>query len=138
VGNLNASRAPWRAFWKRHALRPADRWLLPLVAAYQAELEADKGDMTAGERRLMEVAATARGVVALILKHAAERGFIQTTENGWALHEGVKELVRFLGLERGALTDLGLERRAKKVPGRWSLPGLPAGDVDAEPKENAA
>jgi hypothetical protein len=139
VGNLNASKAPWRSFWKRHALRPEDRWLLPLVESYMVELESDKGDATAGERRLMEVAATARGVVLLILRHAADKGFVQSTVGGgWALHEGVKELVRFMGLERGALTDLGLERRARKLPGKWSVPGLPApAVVDAESKEVA-
>ena len=74
LGNLNASRHPWRAFWRRRALRPEDRWILPILADYSGSLVADRGGpeaMTAGEAHMIELAQLARGCTMLILAQAA-------------------------------------------------------------------
>jgi hypothetical protein len=119
LGNLNATKHPWRTFWRRRALQPENRWLVPVLESYAEQLAADKGGndaITAGEKRVLEIAQVARGAAMLIMAEAGRSGFTQNTEKGWDLHPGVKELGRFLGLERQALGDLGLGRRAKDVP----------------------
>lgn len=119
LGNLNATKHPWRTFWRRRALQPENRWIVPVLESYAEQIAADKGGedaITAGEKRVLEIAQTARGAAMLIMAEAGRSGFTQTTEKGWDLHPGVKELSRFLGLERQALGDLGLGRRAKDVP----------------------
>lgn len=89
----------WRSFWKRHALRPADRWLAGLVSSYQQSLESDKPDHSEAAARLMEVAATSRGCWSLILAQAQQEGFVRKTSDGQSLDlsPGVKELAKFLG-----------------------------------------
>ena len=49
----------------------------------------------------------------LILAEAARTGFGREVDGTWDLTPGAKELARFLGVERQALKDLGLERRAR-------------------------
>lgn len=115
-GNLNASRNPWRAFWRRRALKPEHKWIVPVLESYGAELVADKGgqdSITAGERRMAEIAQTARGASMLILAEAARSGFTTKVDGTWDLAPGVKELAKFLNTERQALDSLGLERRVK-------------------------
>jgi hypothetical protein len=106
VRNLNsAGKAPWRVYWRRRALRPEDRWVLQLVQDYIPPLEADKGgpeEITAGERRLLELAAAAR--VCWLLAVAAP---IQGSR---------AEAARFMNVERQSLEAIGLERRAKSLP----------------------
>lgn len=101
-GNLNSAANPWAVYWKRRALKPADRWALALVADYVPQLLTDKGGEGAvsfAERKVMELAAVARVCWAL------------------AMAAGNLDVVsRFVGAERQALTDLGLQRRAKPVP----------------------
>lgn len=106
TGNLNASRHPWRAYWNRRALKPAERWVLALVADYVEELVADKGgetEVTAGERRVMETAAAARVCWLLALASPDVDG-------------SRKDAGRFMAVERQCLGDLGLERRQRPVP----------------------
>lgn len=115
-GNLNSSRYPWRTFWRRRALKAEHKWVIPVLEAYEDELVADKGgadSITAGERRMAEIARTARGCSMLILAEAAKRGFIQNVDGTWDLAPGAKELSKFLNAERQALDSLGLERRVK-------------------------
>jgi hypothetical protein len=92
---------------------------LPILETYSADLVADKGgpeNITAGERRLVEIAQTARGASLLILAEAARSGFVAPTNRSWDLAPGTKELAKFLTVERNAIVSLGAERRAKDVP----------------------
>ena len=112
-GNLNGSRNPHRAFWQRRALKPTDRWVAQEVLRYVGGLESDKPDMTETERRMADLAATAHGCKLLILAAARDSGFIRSFNGSWDLTPGVKELTRFLGVERSALQALGLDRRER-------------------------
>jgi hypothetical protein len=115
-GNLNGCKRPWRAFWRRRALRAEDRWILPVIDAYGPALASDKAnDMTEGERRMAEIAEMARGASMLILAECARSGFIRKVDGTWDLAPGARELAKFLQVERGALQALGLERRQKAV-----------------------
>ena len=38
-GNLNGTRYPWRCFWRRRAVKPADRWIVPVLEGYTAALD---------------------------------------------------------------------------------------------------
>lgn len=114
-GNLHHARHPWRSFWRRRALRPEDKWILPVLEGYGAGLVSDKPLMTETEKRMAEIAQVARGATMLILAEAARSGFIRQIDRSWDLASGVKELVKFLNAERQALGDLGLERRAKAL-----------------------
>ena len=114
--NLNATRHPWRTFWRRRALRAEDRWILPTLEAYSESLASDKPDLSETEKRMVEIAETARGASMLILAEAARRGFIRQVDGSWDLAPGAKELARFLSLERQALQTLGLERRPRDIP----------------------
>ncbi|MBX3305646.1 MAG: hypothetical protein KF751_06265 [Nitrospira sp.] len=113
VGNLNATKRPWRSFWKRRALRAEDRHLLPMIESYGAGLLSDKPDASEAERRCIELAQIARGASMLILAEAGRSGFITKADGTWDLAPGGKELARFLSIERQALMTLGLQRRAK-------------------------
>lgn len=115
-GNLNAARRPWRTFWRRRALKPEDRWILPVLEGYTAALESDKPDMTETERLMSQIAMTARGASMLILGEVARSGFISHKCGSWDVTPGAKELAKFLGAERGALQAIGLERRARPAP----------------------
>jgi len=131
-GNLNASKSPWRAFWRRRALKPEHKWITPVLEQYGAELTSDKGgtdSITAGERRMSEIAQMARGASMLILASASTKGFTIETDNGWDLAPGVKELAKFLNTERSAIAAMGLQRRAKT---------LTLDDVLNEPEEDEA
>lgn len=117
-GNLHATKRPWAVFWRRRALRREDRWILGILESYVGELVVDKGGakaMTAGERRMAEIAQTARGATLLILAEAARRGFVRQVDGSWDLAPGARELARFLGVEQRALVALGLERRRQPV-----------------------
>ena len=120
-GNLNgigAKSRPWRVFWRRRALAPTDRWIVPTILDYADGLVADKGGMdsvTAAEHRMIEIAQTARGAAMLILAEARRSGFIRKIDKTWDLAPGAKELVRFLSLERTALQGLGLDRAEPKA-----------------------
>ncbi len=111
--NVNATKRPWSVFWRRRALRAEDRWILPILETYAAGLGSDKPDLSEAERRMAEIAQTARGATMLILAEAARTGFVREVDGTWDLTPGAKELARFLGVERQALKDLGLERRAR-------------------------
>jgi hypothetical protein len=117
VGNLNASKYPWRAFWRRRAVKAEHRWLPPIVESYVDALISDKGgasEVTEGERRMIQVAATAHGCALLVLDHAARLGFVRVTDSGtWDLMPGTKELAKFLSVEQAALKGVDLRRRPK-------------------------
>jgi hypothetical protein len=128
-GNLNASRHPWRSFWRRRALRPEDRWILPLLETYAAGLIADRGgpdSMSSAELRLIEVAQLARGCTMLALAEAAQgEGIVgrrrSATNRKGAITQRVTDadlastVGRFLNVERQVLQALGLERRRPPV-----------------------
>ncbi len=113
--NVNATKRPWATFWRRRALHAGDKWILPILEGYSAGLTADRPDLTEGEKRMLEIAQTARGATMLILAEAARSGFVRKVNGSWDLAPGAKELARFLNTERQALRDLGLERRARDV-----------------------
>ena len=123
-GNLNGSTHPWRAFWKRRALRPEDRWVLSLVANYEGGLEKDRGrDLSFAEARVVEIAKTAKVCTLLALAAFAENGIMlesvvttnspergeTVTRKGDVLHPAFKELAKFMKVELDALRRLGLE-----------------------------
>ncbi len=115
-GNLNASKRPWDSFWRRRALKGEDRWILPILTEYSASLESDKPGMSAGEKRMAELAQLARGCTMLVLGAITKHGFTRHDEvKGFDLHPGAKDLPRFFSAEREALKSLGLERRSKGV-----------------------
>lgn len=113
-GNLDGTRHPWRVFWRRRALQDQYRYLMPLIERYGQDLVNDKGgdsNVSAAERRMIEIAQTARACSMLILAAGREKGLIRNL-NGtdWDLTQGFNELVRFLQTERQSLQALGLER----------------------------
>jgi hypothetical protein len=121
-GNLNGARHPWRTLWRRGAVKPELRWIVPLMHKYAAALEADKGgadNISAAEKSLIEVAAMARGCSSLILQCAGQYGVVAAEKSGgirtWTISPGLRELPKFLKAEASALLGLGLERRAKPV-----------------------
>ncbi len=114
-GNLNNCRRPWRAFWRRRALKMEDRWILPTLEGYAAGLASDKPGLSEAESRLIEVAQISRGASMLILAEAARSGFVRKVDGSWDLSPGAKELGKFLSVERASLQTLGLGRRAKPV-----------------------
>jgi hypothetical protein len=102
LGNLNAVRNPWAVYWKRRALRAEDRWVLRLVEDYVPQLVADRGgesECSYAQMKVIELAAVSRVCWAL----AMARGDLDA-------------VARFVGSERAALSDLGLERKAKPAP----------------------
>lgn len=99
-------------------VKDADKWIIPMLIDYSDELIADKGgsdNITAAERRMVEIAQTARGASMLILKESSERGLIVQTGAGWDLAPGAKELAKFLNVERQALQTVGMGRRVKEI-----------------------
>ena len=122
-GNLNGTRHPWRVFWRRRTLQDQYRYILPLIEKYSADLVADKGGdghITAAERRMIEIAQTARACSMLILAEGHKRGLIKQDGEDWDLQQGFKELNRYLQTERQALQGLGLGAR-KRVKGLADL-----------------
>ena len=114
-GNLNCSSHPWRTFWRRRALKPADKWILGMLEQYAGSLASDKPGATEAELRMIEIAQIARGASMLILAECARSGFTTQVDGTWDLSPGAKELARFLGVERASLQTLGLGRRAKPI-----------------------
>ncbi len=75
--NLNNSRHPWRAFWKRRALRPGDRWVMRLVESYEECIEEDRGrELSFAEARVVEIAKTAKVCQLLALAAFAKDGIM--------------------------------------------------------------
>ena len=111
-GHLHTTRYPWRTFWRRRALKPQHRWVLPVIENYASSLASEKGDLTQAEQRVIEVAQISRGCSMLILAECASQGLICKNKEGqWDLSPGAKELSRYLSTELKALGLLGLERR---------------------------
>lgn len=115
-GNINNCKHHHRTYLKRGVVSKKYEWILPFLKRYSEALLRDKPDATEAERRLVNVGETAYGVRLMILQEAKENGFIVKQGDTWDLSPGVKDLPRFLGIERQALHTLGLERRAKAVP----------------------
>lgn len=115
MGNLNASRHPWRAFWKRRALKPADRWIAVEAMRYLEGLLRDRPDPTEAERRAIELASEAKACRMLIWAALRTQGFTEPHKDGLRLVPAADALPKFIGAELGALKLLGLERRAKQV-----------------------
>ena len=123
-GNLNNSQHPWRAFWRRKALRPEDRWVMRLVENYERGIEEDRGrELSFAEARVVEIAKTAKVCTLLALAAFAENGIMlesvvttnspergeTVTRKGDVLHPGFQELAKFMRIELDALRRLGLE-----------------------------
>ena len=90
--------------------------------------------MTAGEKRMAELAQLARGCTMLILGAVTRHGFTRHDGiKGFDLHPGAKDLPRFFAAERNALKDLGLERRTAEAV---SLEQYLEGETIIEPEEN--
>ena len=89
------------------------------VEEYRAGLVQDKGgadNVSVGEMRMIELAATARACVMLIFGYTSKLGFVRLIGKSvgqWDLSPAVKELSRFMNVERQALQVLGLARRQK-------------------------
>lgn len=115
-GNINNCKHPHRAYFKRGVVHKKYRWIVAFLKRYSDGLLRDKPDATEAERRLVNVGETAYGVRMMILEEAKENGFIVKDGNTWDLSPGLKDLPRFLAIERACLQALGLERRAKTVP----------------------
>ncbi len=98
-------------------MKPAHRWVLPVIEGYASDLASEKADLTMAEQRTIEVAQISRGCSMLILAECASAGLISQTKDGWDLSPGAKELGKFLSVELKALGMLGLQRRAKAVNG---------------------
>ena len=114
-GNLNGSRHPWRSFWKRRALRPADRWIAVEAARYRDGLLRDRPDPTEAESRAIELASEAKACRLLIWRSIQETGFTEQRDGGLRLVPAAEALPKFIGAELGALKLLGLERRARVI-----------------------
>ncbi len=127
--NLNNSRHPWRAFWKRRALRPGDRWVMRLVESYEECIEEDRGrELSFAEARVVEIAKTAKVCQLLALAAVAKDGIMlesvtttnspqhgeTVTRRGDVLSPAFKELPKFLKLELDALRALGLEKAERE------------------------
>ena len=117
--NLHAAKHPWRSFWRRRALRPADRWILLVLEGYALALSSDKSGMTETETLMTQNAQTARGAAMLILAGAARSGLTRQTGATWDLAPGAKELAKFLTAERGGVAGhrVGPASTAGTVPG---------------------
>jgi hypothetical protein len=113
VGNLNAAHYPWRTFWRRRALKPSHRWVLPVIERYGSSLANKSTELTQVEHRVIEVAQVSRGCAMLIMAECAESGLIRKTADGWDLSPGAKELGKFLAVELKALAMLDLEQRVR-------------------------
>ncbi len=114
-GNLNNCKKPWRAFWRRRALKQEDKWILPTLEGYASGLASDKPGLSEAESRLIEIAQISRGATMLILAEAARSGFTKPERGSWNLSPGAKELGKFLAVERACLQTLGLGRRTKPI-----------------------
>lgn len=129
-GNLNGSRHPHRAFWKRRVLRPEDQWVLPMVAGYETGIAEDRGrELSFAESRVVDLAKTARVCSLLALGAFVEGGIMcesvtttnspvageTVTRKGDVLHPAFQELAKFMRMELDALRRLGLEA-AKREP----------------------
>jgi hypothetical protein len=131
-GNLNSAKHPWRSFLKRRALKPEDRYVLPLLEAYADGLLEDKGGDAAPEatKRMIELAQLTRGAIMLVLAEAAQRGVVKLDNDGtWDLQPGFRELAKLMNVERGCLAELGLSRTSKPV---LSLSDIKAQIIDAK------
>ena len=127
-GNLNACRHPWKPFWTRRVLRPEDRWVVAVMDRYLAGLHSDKPDMTEGEKRTAEIAMAARGCWLMALAQASRDGIGRITDKGWDFTPGMKAVPQFMSIERGALTDIGLQRRAKRADSILDIPVVDGGE----------
>jgi hypothetical protein len=71
-------------------LKPADRWILPVIESYASGLTPDKPGLTEAEGRVVEIAQIARGASMLILAECARSGFTMPVKGSWARHQGLE------------------------------------------------
>ena len=152
IGNLNAVKNPWVTFWTRRALRPQDKWILPLLSDYSAALMAQRGGpeiVTAALRFTIELAALARGCVMLILAQSAGAGGIVGTRRGVTVKgaDATKSLAdpdlaaalaRFMALEANALRTIGMEPVAKPVKSLREVLMEAARETETAPASSSA
>ncbi len=99
------------AFWRRGALALGSRWVGPLVKGYVERRSAELGELTEGQRVLVQTSALAQGVIALLISESAKRGgFVRDGESGLELTPAMRELPKFLARVHACETALGLER----------------------------
>lgn len=134
-GNLNATRNPWRVFWKRRALKPEDRWIAVEAARYKDALLSDHPNPTEAERRAIELASESKACRLLIWTALKTKGFTESHPDGLRLVPAAADLPKFIGTELGALRLLGLERKVKPMGDIAALiqEDLHAGSHDGEP-----
>lgn len=113
--NTNAARHGHRLLWRGAPLRPADAWIKRPLALYARALAADKPHITAAEQAVLEVAATSKGCVLLILEELKKLGFTYQKNGIVELTPAARELPKFLNAELMALRMLGMKRESKQV-----------------------
>lgn len=113
---MNNCKHPQRVYLRRGVMPKPYEKLMPFLKRYSAVLLADRPGATAVERQLVNVGEIAYGVRLIVLEEAKRHGFIVKQGDTWDLSPGVKDLAKFLAIERQVLQTLGLERRAKAVP----------------------
>lgn len=128
--NTNAAKEKnaYKTLWRRNMVSEANNWVVLPIERYVSALISDKPDATAGQRHVIQVAATAQGCILLILAELKRVGFTTQVEGLTELTPAARELPRFLGIELSALKTLGLGRHAKPTE---SLQGY----LDAMPSE---
>lgn len=112
-GNLHGSKHPWRAFWRRRALRPEDQWIANVIASYAPGLLSDKPEASEALKRVTELAQAARGCLLLCFAQIGREGLF--TPDGTLTPAG-EAVTRFGMMELRALQTVGMERAAKPVP----------------------
>lgn len=113
--NTNAARYGHRLLWRGAGLRASDAWIRRPLDLYSRALVADKPNITAAERAVLEVAATAKGCTLLILEELKKKGFTFVKDGTVQLTQAAQELPKFLNTELAALRQLGLKRESKQV-----------------------
>ena len=138
VGNTNSVKNAWSVLWRRKSVPPNYRWLIPAMSKYRSGLQSDKGDMSNGEQRVVELAALSRGCIHLILDECFKHGLVREREGQWGLSDAMKDLPRFIGKELDCLKTLGLERRCEEIPSLSAYLEGPAHKTEpaVEPEEN--
>jgi hypothetical protein len=112
---VNAAKYGWRVLWRRAMIRDEDAWVRRPMTEYVSALVRDKPNASAAEQSCIEVAATAKGCVLLILNELKQHGFTHQKDGLVQLAPAGKDLRGFLSIELQALRTIGMERRAKPV-----------------------
>lgn len=117
--NLNASRHPWRAVWKRFAVRPEHQHLARLVERDALGMVTDLGgpeSITTAQAALIRSAMITQLCQLLCAEKALETGGYRIDANGDEVaHPALKEMPKYSAELRQIFALVGLERKARKV-----------------------